>query len=779
MNYPLISEYIEAIKSAEENFDELSYLRPVLGDDGLPIMSAGGFSVVFKMKNEQSGKFYAIKCFTKEQKGRAEAYCEIAKELEKVFVPYLTSFRYLDKELFVDTDQTTETEFPVLLMDWVEGKTLDKYLREIIDDKYALEMLAYRFSQLAQWLIPQPFAHGDLKPDNILVRKDGSLVLVDYDGMYVPAMKGQKARELGSPDYRHPQRTEKYFDEHIDDFSTVVITLSLKIISINPLFVNQYDSNDGLLFNKKDYDNLSECGLMDEIKRLLGNKIVEYYYGLFIVCHSLGILTNSIDFLQYITLPDDHSISFYPDIFKTTFDIKAPLYTKKKLIAQIKKAASRGDIEAMLHLAWCFEVGKVMKINREKASYWYKKAAMKGSARAQYWLGVKYVNGNNKPHDDLEAIKWLSLASMQNNSAALRRLGRYYYRGEITEQNFEKAINCYRKLSETGDSSSIYKLGICYYYGQGVGQNYLKSAELFSKVEKKHRGIALLCLAYLYEKGLGVQQNYAKAIKLYSQIKDGDADVQVRLGLYYFNGWGVEKDYNKAFQYFKDAETASVLDDCIPKICLANCYAKGLGVEQDLNKAYELYESSVDATEQVIIDRIGLKCVSEKYSFSQLMREALEHNDKDAQRKIGHCYFYGFGVKEDENKAVEWYSKAANNGDSESLCFLWLTNIHDHKIAFERLTIASDLNNVEAKSLLADFYYGGWGIPENSDIAVSLYLDAAKAGEIKAMCNLGFCYVRATGVSQNFELAVEWFTKYVEKQNEESIKYNMNNPMGL
>ena len=43
-------------------------------------------------------------------------------------------------------------------------------------------MLAYRFSQLAQWLIPQPFAHGDLKPDNILVREDGTLVLVDYDG---------------------------------------------------------------------------------------------------------------------------------------------------------------------------------------------------------------------------------------------------------------------------------------------------------------------------------------------------------------------------------------------------------------------------------------------------------------------------------------------------------------------------------------------------------------------------------------------------------------------
>lgn len=265
MNYPLISEYIEAIKSAEDNFEELSYLRPVLGDDGLPIMSAGGFSVVFKMKNEQSGKFYAVKCFTKEQEGRAKAYSEIAKELEKVFVPYLTSFRYLDKELFVDTDQTTETEFPVLLMDWVEGKTLDKYLRENIDDKYALEMLAYRFSQLAQWLIPHPFAHGDLKPDNILVREDGTLVLVDYDGMYVPAMKGQKAREIGSPDFRHPLRTENDFNEHIDDFPFLSIMLSLRAISLNKELLEEYCTPNQLLFSEKDYRNINDSTVFKKI----------------------------------------------------------------------------------------------------------------------------------------------------------------------------------------------------------------------------------------------------------------------------------------------------------------------------------------------------------------------------------------------------------------------------------------------------------------------------------------------------------------------------------
>ena len=103
MNYPLISEYIEAIKSAEDNFAELSYIRPVLDDGGLPVMTSGNFAVVFKMKDENSGKYYAVKCFTKEQEGRTEAYHQIAEELKDVDSPYLVSLRYLEKELFVDT----------------------------------------------------------------------------------------------------------------------------------------------------------------------------------------------------------------------------------------------------------------------------------------------------------------------------------------------------------------------------------------------------------------------------------------------------------------------------------------------------------------------------------------------------------------------------------------------------------------------------------------------------------------------------------------------------
>ena len=341
MNYPLISEYIEAIKSAEDNFEKLSYLRPVLGDDGLPVMTGGNFAQIFKMKDEQSGKFYAVKCFTKEQEGRAEAYREISKELEDVSSPYLVSIRYLEKELFVDTGQTTETEFPVLLMDWVDGKPLDKYLRQNLKRKTNFEKILSNFYQLAKWLIAQPFAHGDLKPDNILVKKDGNLVLVDYDGMYVPAMKGQKSREIGSPDFCHPLRNEDYFDEHIDDFSILSILLSLCVLFVKPSYLNKYGAEDRLLFSKNDYMDIHNSNVFKIIPSIIETST--NYKSLFEkACTDLGFqlktesLTSIYNFFSSITRQKEA---------KEKLDIE--LETRSVDDVEVTFAAIRDDISAV------------------------------------------------------------------------------------------------------------------------------------------------------------------------------------------------------------------------------------------------------------------------------------------------------------------------------------------------------------------------------------------------------------------------------------------------
>ena len=286
MNYPLISEYIESIKHPEDNFNVLCTLRPVYDEAGEIVMSSGNFAVVFKMKDESSGKLYAVKCFLREQEGRDIAYQQITDELEYVALTYLCSIKYLQKELFVDSTVSSDTEFPVLLMDWVEGVTLDKYVHQHISDKYALQLITYQFCEMAAWLMSQTFAHGDLKPDNILVTEDGALVLVDYDGMFVPAMQGQKARELGSPDYRHPLRTEDCFNEHIDDFPLALIGMSLKAIALDTSLLQNNAKTDSLLFSESDFHNIGECLMMKSLCALLNDAEFSKLYALFLLAHS-------------------------------------------------------------------------------------------------------------------------------------------------------------------------------------------------------------------------------------------------------------------------------------------------------------------------------------------------------------------------------------------------------------------------------------------------------------------------------------------------------------
>ena len=282
MQYPLISEYLAAIREANDNLDTLSHLVPVLDKYGEPYRSSGAFAVVFKMKDEQTGKCYALKCFTEEQEGRAEAYRQIAEELEFVDSSYITSVKYLEKELFVDSNCEDE-EFPVLLMDWIEGETMETYVAANYTDTHAMAMLCYRFCKMAAWLRSQSFAHGDIKPDNIMVRPDGTLTLVDYDGMFVPAMKGQKSPTIGTKDFSHPLRTIDDFDETIDDFALASIALSLKAISLDPSLLQNYGASDRILFSAADYIDLSKSKTFTALQGLLADEEARALMSMFLL----------------------------------------------------------------------------------------------------------------------------------------------------------------------------------------------------------------------------------------------------------------------------------------------------------------------------------------------------------------------------------------------------------------------------------------------------------------------------------------------------------------
>ncbi|WP_297170650.1 leucine-rich repeat protein [uncultured Porphyromonas sp.] len=325
MQYPLLSEYVSAITHASENLDQLKHLEVVQDEHGEPYRSSGAFAVVFKMRDPRTGQLYALKCFTEEQEGRAEAYRKIEEELEVAGTTYFTSMRYYERELFVDSSVSRESEFPVLLMDWVEGSTMELYIREHYRDSYAMEMLCYRFCRLAAYLRSQPFAHGDVKPDNIMVSDTGTLTLIDYDGMFVPSMQGESSPTLGTEEFRHPLRTPELFDATIDDFALASIALSLRAIALDSQLLDQYGAPDRLLFSASDYRDLAQSKVMQAIWRLVGDKDLCKLVGLFVLAHAEQSLASTSFQLLSTTRPEKPVV--VPLSTKVTDEDLAEAYT--------------------------------------------------------------------------------------------------------------------------------------------------------------------------------------------------------------------------------------------------------------------------------------------------------------------------------------------------------------------------------------------------------------------------------------------------------------------
>ena len=546
MQYPLISEYVRAIQDASNNLDKLAHLIPVLDDHGEPYRSSGAFAVVFNMKDEQTGKCYALKCFTEEQEGRAEAYRQIADELEFVDSSYITSVKYLDKEIFVDSN-CEEDEFPVLLMDWIDGETMETYIAENYQDNYAMAMLCYRFCKMAAWLRFQPFAHGDIKPDNIMVRPDGNLTLVDYDGMFVPAMKGQKSPTIGTKDFSHPLRTVDDFDETIDDFALASIALSLKAISLKPSLLDEYGAADRLLFSAEDYRDLSKSKVLAALQELMNDEEVNTLLSLFLLAKT-----------------------------------KKNLVMCSLRLLEVSKPIISQEYNIMLQ-----EADKIINLStgdKEKAVEIYKKFAAQGNMYAIAGLGVCYCYAKGVECDIKKGIELIKKATKAGNPKGYNVMGVCYKWGIGVERNLEKSVEYFLISAKLGFASGQYNLGVAFLIGEGISKDYKKSVLWLEKAVKQDHASAFGALGKCYREGKGVAKNLIKGFELTKiAASQGDVQFQYELGNCYYNGCGTKQNYKQAVYWYQISANQGYAN---AQFSLGLCYANGIGIEKNAKKPY-------------------------------------------------------------------------------------------------------------------------------------------------------------------------------------------------
>jgi formylglycine-generating enzyme required for sulfatase activity len=271
MPWPLSQDYNEAIQAPAAHFADPDLRRgeAVCNALGLPMPCAGNFADVYQVRCPD-GSRWAVKCFTREIAGLKERYRAVSAYLKQFNLPFMVDFTYLEQGIRVRGEW-----FPILKMRWIEGFTLNTFVRDNLDKPQVLEVLGQIWVKLAAKLREAQMAHCDLQHGNVLLVPGSTATslavkLVDYDGMCVPALTLLKSVELGHPNFQHPQRArEGIYSLELDRFPNLVIYTALRALAVGGKRLwEKYDNGDNLLFKESDLRNPRESPLVRELVKL-------------------------------------------------------------------------------------------------------------------------------------------------------------------------------------------------------------------------------------------------------------------------------------------------------------------------------------------------------------------------------------------------------------------------------------------------------------------------------------------------------------------------------
>lgn len=270
--WPTSQDYNEAVQNPRLAFQDadLAAAEVVSNKLGLPVTYSGNFADVYQFRSA-AGNSWAVKCFTRPVKNLHQRYQKISTHLEEARLPFTVGFEYLTEGIRI-----RGRWYPVVKMDWVQGKTLNKFIREHLDNIKLLGTLCQLWYNLAQRLQEADITHADLQHGNVLLvprageKNRFSLKLVDYDGMYIPSLAQFHSGELGHAAYQHPQRLrEQLYRAEVDRFSHLVIYTALYGLSLQgrPLW-ECYDDGNNLLFTQADFRQPGRSKIFHELWEL-------------------------------------------------------------------------------------------------------------------------------------------------------------------------------------------------------------------------------------------------------------------------------------------------------------------------------------------------------------------------------------------------------------------------------------------------------------------------------------------------------------------------------
>jgi serine/threonine protein kinase len=252
MSYPSLEQYQTALQHPHVAFVPASLKSGKIALSGLgqPRVMCGGFALTYAVTVGSSR--FAVRCFHRQSPDLEQRYRAISTQLERLASKYFVQFKFEPQGVRVDG-----SVYPIVQMQWSEGDTLGVFLSDNFKKRAKIEALRKAFVQLAGFLESHGIAHGDIQPGNVMVGGQGtSLTLIDYDGMFVPAIQSLKAAEIGHRNFQHPERAKAGFGPTLDRFSLISVYVALRAIEAEPKVWEDTQSDyDAFVFRAADFED--------------------------------------------------------------------------------------------------------------------------------------------------------------------------------------------------------------------------------------------------------------------------------------------------------------------------------------------------------------------------------------------------------------------------------------------------------------------------------------------------------------------------------------------
>lgn len=299
-------------------------------------------------------------------------------------------------------------------------------------------------------------------------------------------------------------------------------------------------------------------------------------------------------------------------------------------------------------------------------------------------------------------------------------------------------------------------------------------------------------LGLSYYEGEKVSKDYQKAFELFNEAAEaGNAQAMYKLYGMYYSGEGVVRDCTKAVEWVRKAAEVGNTD---AMTSLGLRYYYGDGAKKDYEKAADWYSKAAEAGSsramlllaEMYDEGNGIPKDNGKSAdwyqkaFDSYNRDA-QSGSSDAMYRLGDMYYYGWGTTEDTNEAIIWYTKAANAGDSDAMYELGETFRYGWGVAedpnkadkwymkaFNSYHEDAKAGNSDAAQKIAEMYENGEGVTKDNSKALEWYSKAAEYGNSEAMCRIGLMYENGKGVGKDYRRAKSWYKKAIELGDDEA-----------